>query len=154
MTGDDRAHHHLGESFPEVPGLPPWCSAERCYVCEPTAVRVHVQEPVQWEAPQEARFETGLIHAVDETEPRVELSVDCLAIPHRGVDLMLPLPDARRLRDQLTAHLDRAGDGPDVAAAVAALRASGVVQHGRCAEVLEAAVLAVLDAVRGVSADG
>ncbi|HEX2299063.1 MAG TPA: hypothetical protein VHH34_11190 [Pseudonocardiaceae bacterium] len=125
-------------------------------MCEPTGVRVrvHVQEPVQWQAPQEARFETGLIHVTDEDTPRVELSVTSLALPFRGVDLMLPLPDARRLRDRLTAHLDRAGDGPDVAAAVEALRASGVGQHGRCAEVLEAAVLAVLDAVRGVSVDG
>lgn len=134
-------------------GHPLWCSPDRCYVCEPTGVRVHVQEPVQWEVPQEARFETGLIHVTDEDAPRVELSVRSLVFP-AGVDLMLPLIEARRLRDQLTEHLDRAGDGPDLAAATAALLASGVVQHGRCAEVLEAAVLAVLDAAQGVSVDG
>ncbi|HEX2301690.1 MAG TPA: hypothetical protein VHH34_24825 [Pseudonocardiaceae bacterium] len=120
-------------------GHPPWCSAEHCYVCEPTGVRVHVQEPVQWEAPSEARFETRLWHCGEETEPRVELSVTSLVLPARGVDLMLPLAAARRLRDQLTDRLDWAGDEPDVAAAVTALIDSGVVQHGRCTEALESA---------------
>jgi hypothetical protein len=64
-------------------------------------VRVHEQEPVRWEE-HEVRFESRLFLPEDE-HPSVTY-------------LLLSLEDligtARRLRDQLTAHLDAADSDP------------------------------------------
>jgi hypothetical protein len=95
-----------------VSGHPPWCSPQHCYLTE-DGVRVHEQEPVRWEE-HEVRFESRLFLPEDE-HPSVTyllLSLEDLRLTWRCIDAFLPIGTARRLRDQLTAHLDAADSDP------------------------------------------
>lgn len=89
-------------------GHPSWCSPQHCHLNE-YGVRVHEQEPVRWEEP-EVRFESQLFFPDGELPPTtyLELQIYDKRFSHRGVDAFLSIPAARRLRDQLTAHLDAA----------------------------------------------
>lgn len=46
----------------------------------------------------------------------LQLSIDDLRLPWRSVDAFLPIATARRLRDQLTAHLDAVHSYPNARA--------------------------------------
>lgn len=93
-------------------GHPTWCSLEHCHHTD-DGVRVHEQRPVRWEEP-ELRFESRLFFADGELPPTtyLQLSIDNLRLTWRCIDAFLPIAAARRLRDQLTAHLE-AADPPD-----------------------------------------
>ncbi|MGH3886469.1 MAG: hypothetical protein ACRDSZ_07840 [Pseudonocardiaceae bacterium] len=79
-------------------------------------VRVHEQEPVRWEE-REVRFESRLLFPDGEHPPAtyLQLSIENLRLTWRFVDVFLPIAAARRLRDQLTTHLDAVAGGLDVA---------------------------------------
>ena len=89
-------------------GHPPWCSPQHCFLDE-DGVWVHEQEPVRWEE-CEVRFESRLLFTDGEHPPTtyLQLSIENLRLTWRFVDAFLPIATARRLRDQLTAHLDAA----------------------------------------------
>ncbi|MGH4000771.1 MAG: hypothetical protein ACRDTJ_25285 [Pseudonocardiaceae bacterium] len=88
---------------------PAWCSAEHCFVTEDDGVRVHVQAPTRWEdGTAEVRVETRLIDPADDPGAYVELSVQNLRFKTSQYYGILPVTAVRRLRDQLTAHLDAA----------------------------------------------
>lgn len=95
---------------------PLWCSPERCFLDE-CGVRVHEQEPVRWDD-HEVRFESRLFFPEGEHPPTtyLQLSIDDLRLTWRSVDAFLPIATARRLRDQLTAHLDAAHNCPNARA--------------------------------------
>ncbi|MGH3721246.1 MAG: hypothetical protein ACRDRI_20820 [Pseudonocardiaceae bacterium] len=99
------------EGYP-VSAHPSWCSPQHCFLDE-DGVRVHHQEPVHWET-DEVRFESRLFYPDGEQPPTtyLQLSIENLLLTRRFVDTVLPITTARRLRDQLTAHLD-AADPPD-----------------------------------------
>ncbi|MGH3998916.1 MAG: hypothetical protein ACRDTJ_15850 [Pseudonocardiaceae bacterium] len=60
------------------------------------------------------RFESRLLFPDGEHPPAtyLQLSVENLRLTWRYVDTFLPIAAARRLRDQLTAHLDAADSCP------------------------------------------
>jgi hypothetical protein len=91
-----------------VIGHPSWCSPQHCFLGE-DGVKVHEQEPVRWDE-CEVRFESRLLFPDGEHPPTtyLQLSIENLRLPWRFVDAFLPIAVARRLRDQLTAHLDAA----------------------------------------------
>jgi hypothetical protein len=93
---------------------PWWCSPAHCYHTE-EGVRVHVQAPACWEQVDDfarARFETCLVSPDDEPSGIPYLALKMRSTSSRGfVHTILPLGDARRLRDQLSAHLDAAESG-------------------------------------------
>lgn len=64
---------------------------------------------MQWED-HEMRFESRLLLPDDERPPTtyLRLSIRDRRLPWRHMDAFLPIATARRLRDQLTAHLDAA----------------------------------------------
>lgn len=72
-------------------------------------MQVHEQQPVRWEE-CEVRFESWLLFPDGEHPPTtyLQLRIDNLRLTWRFVQVFLPLTAARRLRDQLTAHLDAA----------------------------------------------
>lgn len=76
-------------------------------------MRVHEQEPVRWEE-CEVRFESRLLFPDGEHPPTtyLQLSINNLRLTWRFVDVFLPIAAARRLRDQLTAHLNTADSCP------------------------------------------
>lgn len=76
-------------------------------------MRVHEQEFVRWEE-CEMRFESRLFFLDGElpSTTYLQLSIDNLRLPWRCIDAFLPIAAARRLRDQLTAHLDAADSSP------------------------------------------
>lgn len=85
---------------------PAWCSAERCFVTD-DGVRVHEQAPVRWEDETSAvRIETRLIDPADGLNVYVELCATSPRFKGSSVYAIMPTAAARRLRDQLTAHLD------------------------------------------------
>jgi len=93
-------------------GHPSWCSPQHCFLDE-DGVWVHEQEPVRWEE-CEVRFESRLLFPDGEHPPAtyLQLSINNLLLTWRFVDVFLPIAAARRLRDQLTAHLDAADSCP------------------------------------------
>lgn len=97
-------------------GHPSWCSPQHCFLHE-DGVRVHEQEPVRWEE-SEVRFESQLLFPDGEHPPTtyLQLCIDDLRLTWRFVDVFLPIATARRLRDQLTAHLDAADSFPSARA--------------------------------------
>jgi hypothetical protein len=97
-------------------GHPSWCSPQHCFLDE-DGVWVHEQEPVRWEE-CEVRFESRLLFPDDERPPTtyLQLSIEDLRFAWRCVDAFLPIAAARRLRDQLTAHLDAAHNFPSAPA--------------------------------------
>lgn len=99
-----------GQTRPAEPGHPVWCSPRHCYRQDEDGLLVHVQRPVVWEDDcAEARFESGLVHPLDDDRTYLELSVESLLLGN-SVHVVLAVAGARRLRDQLSAHLD-AADG-------------------------------------------
>lgn len=74
---------------------------------------VHEQEPVRWEE-CEVRFESRLLFPDGEhpLATYLQLHIEDLRLTWRCVDTFLPIAAARRLRDQLTAHLDTADSCP------------------------------------------
>lgn len=97
-------------------GHPSWCSPQRCYLDE-NGVWVHEQTPVRWEE-CEVRFESRLLFPAGELPPTtyLQLCVEDLLFRGRCVDMFLSIATARRLRDQLTAHLDAAHSCPSTRA--------------------------------------
>ena len=92
---------------------PWWCSPAHCYRTKPEGVRVHVQARACWEDDDgKTRFRTGLVSAEDEHSGTACLELELHSVLTRGgVYALLSLWDARRLRDQLSAHLDAAESG-------------------------------------------
>ncbi len=88
---------------------PEWCSPVLCYRTE-EGVRVHMQAPACWEQDELTRtqFKTGLLGPEDGPFTYLELELRSLL---GSVHAILPLGDARRFRDQLSAHLDAAESG-------------------------------------------
>jgi hypothetical protein len=85
---------------------PAWCSPDECHLSLGT--RVHRQAPVRWENETAAlAVESRLLDPADDQHVYVELSLRNLRINDQ-FHVYLPLEAARRLRDQLTAHLDAA----------------------------------------------
>ncbi|MGH3870367.1 MAG: hypothetical protein ACRDSR_02450 [Pseudonocardiaceae bacterium] len=93
-------------------GHPSWCSPQHCFVND-DGVQVHQQEPVDWEE-SEVRFESQLLFPDGEHPPTtyLQLSIESLRLTSRYVDAFLPITTVRRLRDQLTTHLDAADSHP------------------------------------------
>ncbi len=114
---------------------PSWCSPQHCFLNE-DGVRVHEQEPARWEQ-CEVRFESRLFFPDGEHPPAtyLQLRIDDLRLTCRGVDAFLPIAAARRLRDQLTAHIDAAHSGPSARAGTVqgdlTLRGDGPPAAGR-----------------------
>ncbi|MGH3801186.1 MAG: hypothetical protein ACRDTD_13815 [Pseudonocardiaceae bacterium] len=114
---------------------PSWCSPQHCFLDE-DGVRVHEQEPVRWEECQ-VRFESRLLFPDGEHPPTtyLQLSLENLWLTWRFVDAFLSIAAARRLRDQLTAHLDAADRCPSARAETAqgnlTLRGDGPPAAGR-----------------------
>lgn len=71
---------------------------------------MHEQEPVRWQEP-EVRFESRLFFPDGEFPPTtyLQLHIEDQRLTWRGVNVFLSIAAARRLRDQLTTHLDAAG---------------------------------------------
>jgi hypothetical protein len=87
---------------------PAWCSAEYCYVTD-EGIRVHEQAPTRWEDDTaEVRCESRLLDPADDSNIYVELHLQNLRLKDNRFDWVVPLHTARRLRDQLTEHLDAA----------------------------------------------
>ncbi len=85
---------------------PAWCSPQHCYVTD-EGVRVHEQAPTRWEDDTaEVRFESQLLDPADESTIYVALQLQNLSLKDNRFDWVVPLDTARRLRDQLTEHLD------------------------------------------------
>lgn len=85
---------------------PAWCSSERCYVTD-EGVRVHEQAPTRLEDDTaEVRFESRLLDPADDSNIYVELHLQSLRFTASQFHWLVPVTTARRLRDQLTAHLD------------------------------------------------
>ncbi len=105
-----RAHDHHTAIVP-VTRHPLWCSPQYCVIDE-DGVRVHEQQPVCWED-CEVRFESRLLLPDGKHPPNtyLQLSIENL-VTSRFVDAFLPIAAVRRLRDQLTAHLDAADSYP------------------------------------------
>jgi hypothetical protein len=88
---------------------PAWCSPQHCSRTEEKG-RVHEQAPTRWEddtAGLRARFESQLLDPGDDDTTYLELRLRNLKIRDE-FSALLPLDIARRLRDQLTEHLDAA----------------------------------------------
>ncbi|MGH3898063.1 MAG: hypothetical protein ACRDTA_07355 [Pseudonocardiaceae bacterium] len=85
---------------------PAWCSAEYCYVTD-DGVRVHEQAPTRWEDDTaEVRCESRLVDPADDADVYVELELQSLRFAANQFHGVVPVAAVRRLRDQLSAHLD------------------------------------------------
>ncbi len=85
---------------------PAWCSPQHCFVTD-TGVRFHHQAPVHWEDGRaEFRCESQLLEATDDENTYIALSLENLRLSWVRYHGTLPVEVARRLRDQLTEHLD------------------------------------------------
>jgi hypothetical protein len=72
-------------------------------------VRVHQQTPTRWEDDTaEVRFASRLLDPGDDEHTYLQLHLQCLRLRDNGFSWVMPLDTARRLRDQLTAHLGAA----------------------------------------------
>ncbi|MGQ0777016.1 MAG: hypothetical protein ACT4NY_21805 [Pseudonocardiales bacterium] len=91
VSGDDSGH-------------PGWCSPRHCYLTE-EGERVHQSAPTRWED-CEVRFEITLVSPEDDYLTYVELRLASLIFAGSCFYAAMPVPAARRLRDQLSAHLD------------------------------------------------
>ena len=89
----------------EDPEHPAWCSPGRCYRTD-EGERVHQGVPVRWEDCG-VRFEITLVRPEDDYRTYVELQLASLALKD-VVYAAMPVPSARRLRDQLSAQLNAA----------------------------------------------
>jgi hypothetical protein len=90
-------------------GHPAWCDPQHCSVTD-EKVRVHEQAPTRWEddtAGLQVRFESRLLDPGGDDTTSLELPLRNLKIRDE-FSALLPLDAARRLRDQLTEHLDAA----------------------------------------------
>jgi hypothetical protein len=90
---------------------PAWCHPQHCFMTD-EEIRVHQQGSTCWED-EEVRCESRLLDPGDDDTTYLELRLRKLKIRDEFYAL-LPLDAARRLRDQLTEHLDAAettGDG-------------------------------------------
>jgi hypothetical protein len=90
-------------------GHPAWCDPQHCYVTD-EKVRVHEQAPARWEddtAGLRVRFESRLLDPGDDDTTYLELRIHDLAFLNQFSGI-LPLDTVRRLRNQLTTHLDAA----------------------------------------------
>lgn len=140
---------------PATGNHPVWCSPKHCTTTD-GGVRIHEQEPVEWASREPGvSFGTRLFWAGDELAPWLQLEIHDPVIPHHGVTAFLQLDDARRLRNRISEHLDIAWqcatwcpnlDDNMITAATKSILESGVIQHGRAAEVVQAAVLGALEA--------
>ncbi|MGH3720063.1 MAG: hypothetical protein ACRDRI_14725 [Pseudonocardiaceae bacterium] len=103
----DQPGERAGEGKGAADEHPAWCSPEYCHVND-EGVRVHEQAPVVWEdETSEVLFDSRLVDPSDAEIVYVELRLKSLGFGswfYGG----FPLDTARRLRDQLTAHLDAA----------------------------------------------
>ena len=98
-----------------------WCAPDECYFSEGTLV--HLQPLTRWEDESaEVAVESRLVGPVDESTVYVELSVWNLRLSWLHYEGYLPVEVARRLRDQLSAHLDAVGS--------ASVGAGSCVQRG------------------------
>ncbi len=87
---------------------PAWCSPSHCYVTD-EGVRVHEQAPTRWEDDTaEVRFESQLLDPADDPNIYVALQLQNLRLKDNRFNWCVTLDTARRLRDQLTEHLDAA----------------------------------------------
>jgi hypothetical protein len=95
-----------------VIGHPSWCSPQHCFLDE-DGVQVHEQEPVRWEECK-VRFESRLLFPDGEHPPTtyLQLGIEDLRLTWRCVDTFLPIAAVKRLRDQVTVHLDAAHSCP------------------------------------------
>jgi hypothetical protein len=85
---------------------PAWCSPADCFVAD-EGVRVHQQAPTRWEDDTaELRCESRLLDPADDEHVYLELHLQCLGLRGNGFSWCVTLDAARRLRDQLTEHLD------------------------------------------------
>jgi hypothetical protein len=85
---------------------PAWCSVADCFVTN-EGVRVHQQAPTRWEDDTaELRCESQLLDPADDEHVYLELHLQCLRLRGNGFSWCVTLDAARRLRDQLTEHLD------------------------------------------------
>jgi hypothetical protein len=89
-----------------------WCSPQHCFVTD-DGVRVHQQVPTRWDGDcvVPLRFQTCLIDPGDDDTTYLELRMRDLKLLRDQFYGLLPLDVARRLRDQLTAHLDAEAAG-------------------------------------------
>ncbi len=85
---------------------PAWCSPAGCCVTD-EGVRVHQQAPTRWEDDTaELRCDSRLLNPADDEHLYLELHSQCLRLRDNGFSWCVTLDTARRLRDQLTEHLD------------------------------------------------
>ncbi|MGH3832170.1 MAG: hypothetical protein ACRDRS_17270 [Pseudonocardiaceae bacterium] len=92
----------------EDDGHPAWCSAEHCFITD-DGVRVHEQAPVRGEDDDaEVQFESRLVDLADDPDIYLELRLKSPKLRANEFYGLMPVATARRLRDQLTAHLDAA----------------------------------------------
>jgi hypothetical protein len=87
-------------------GHPAWCHPQHCFVTD-EGVRVHQQGPTRWED-EEVRCESRLLDPADDEHVSLELHLQCVRLKDNGFSWVVSLDTARRLRDQLTEHLDAA----------------------------------------------
>ncbi|MGH3831305.1 MAG: hypothetical protein ACRDRS_12815 [Pseudonocardiaceae bacterium] len=87
---------------------PAWCSAEHCFITD-DGVWVHEQAPARWEDDDAAiRVESRLVDLADDPDIHLELRLQSMRVRANEFYGLMPVTTARRLRDQLTAHLDAA----------------------------------------------
>ena len=88
---------------------PAWCSAVHCFVTD-DGVRVHEQAPIRWEddTVEGVRFESRLIDPGDDEHIYLDMYLQCRQLRSNAFRWVVPLDTVRRLRDQLTEHLDAA----------------------------------------------
>ncbi len=85
---------------------PAWCSPAHCLVTD-EGVRVHQQPPTRGEDDTaELRCESRLLDPADDEHVYLELHLQCLRLRGNALSWVVTLDTARRLRDQLTEHLD------------------------------------------------
>ncbi|MGH3718608.1 MAG: hypothetical protein ACRDRI_07155 [Pseudonocardiaceae bacterium] len=87
---------------------PAWCSAEHCFITD-EGVWIHEQAPTHWEDDNaEIRVESRLVYLADDPDTYLELRLTSLRLRLNDFFGLMPVTTARRLRDQLTTHLDAA----------------------------------------------
>jgi len=117
----------------EAAGHPAWCHPQHCFVTD-EGVRVHQQGTTRWED-EEVRCESRLLDPADDEHVYLELHLHCVRLKDNGFSWVVSLDTARRLRDQLTEHLDAAqsteADCP--ALSVVSPAPDATTAHGRLA---------------------
>jgi hypothetical protein len=78
-------------------------------LCHRRGARVHQQALTRWEDDTaEVRFESQLLDPGDDEDVYLQLHLQCPRLRGNGFSWVMPVDTVRRLRDQLTAHLDAA----------------------------------------------